>query len=740
MAVVVVTYFVQQRQITARNKNNPTINDNPAAAQQQMIMKIFPIFSGVFAFIVPAALAWYFLVQNLFRIGQQAYITKRFYKEHPDAIAARQAGSTAKPAQNAKGRQACPGQGSLGQERRRRTSRPRGRLAKAIPPKAGPRPTRPAPSRRRRQQQREAPRGPEASAAPDWEHAEASGSAAAPAEEEALSPNAARNIPMEWVETTGRTTEEAKDHALDQLGVDESDAEFEILEEPRPGLFGRVRGEARVAGPGPPDRPASEGRAAGIGAASATTPLRRARTAMRPRRRRRTVRPPEGEDAPRRPARPTAATQPNEEITMNDGEHSIEDVEAGATAFLDGLLDAFGLQATVTASQPADGEIEVAIEGEGLGLLVGPKGQTLLAIQDLTRLVAQRHVGPGSPRLGVDVGGYRQRRVEALQRFSRQVAEQVLESGQSKALEPMAAADRKVVHDALTDVAGVSTMSEGEEPYRRVVIVAEASRLTRSSSVEHARWCAGLTRRRVPAGSRSHPFRAMDGPEPDARDAGLRDVLREAQRQGFLGARAIDDVIAHSEGFLPPIEGAGRVLDLGSGGGVPGLVVASRLDTAQVVLLDASERRTDWLRRAVARLGWERSRAGGHGSSRGSSAHDPAWRQSRTPSWPAASPRPMVTAECAGRLPAGRRLAGRQRAARPADRPLAQRRRSTGWGFAPAHRRGPASPSSSRNAPRPADVPTTSGGAGTHVVTFHVEHRAASRPMPAFHVEHPESR
>ena len=99
VAIVVITYFVQQRQITARNKNNPTINDNPAAAQQQMIMKIFPIFSGVFAFIVPAALAWYFLVQNVFRIGQQAYITKRFYKEHPDAIAARQA-STPKATQN----------------------------------------------------------------------------------------------------------------------------------------------------------------------------------------------------------------------------------------------------------------------------------------------------------------------------------------------------------------------------------------------------------------------------------------------------------------------------------------------------------------------------------------------------------------------------------------------------------------------------------------------------------------
>ena len=118
---MVVTYFVQQRQITARNKNNPTYNDNPAAAQQQMIMKIFPIFSGIFSFIVPAALAWYFLVQNLFRIGQQAYITKRFYREHPDAIAARQAGggggSTAKAPKASRQRRGGQQEGDEGQPR-----------------------------------------------------------------------------------------------------------------------------------------------------------------------------------------------------------------------------------------------------------------------------------------------------------------------------------------------------------------------------------------------------------------------------------------------------------------------------------------------------------------------------------------------------------------------------------------------------------------------------------------------
>jgi len=118
VAVVVVTYFIQQRQITARTKNQPAA-DTPGAAQQQMIMKIFPFFSGLFAFIVPASLAWYFLVQNLFRIGQQAYITKRFYHDHPDAVI--ETTGKAVPANSGKNTPAKPVKG-----------------AKASPPKARP--------------------------------------------------------------------------------------------------------------------------------------------------------------------------------------------------------------------------------------------------------------------------------------------------------------------------------------------------------------------------------------------------------------------------------------------------------------------------------------------------------------------------------------------------------------------------------------------------------------------------
>jgi YidC/Oxa1 family membrane protein insertase len=157
VAIVVVTYFVQQRQITARTKNNPTINDSPAAAQQQMIMKIFPIFSGVFAFIVPAALAWYFLVQNVFRIGQQAYITKRFYKEHPDAIVARQAasskGATSKGAPNAKNTAKPAPKGGRNAAAKATTTPP----AKAVEPKGKAKPT-PTPSSNGKR--REAPKPP----------------------------------------------------------------------------------------------------------------------------------------------------------------------------------------------------------------------------------------------------------------------------------------------------------------------------------------------------------------------------------------------------------------------------------------------------------------------------------------------------------------------------------------------------------------------------------------------------
>ncbi len=140
-----------------------------------------------------------------------------------------------------------------------------------------------------------------------------------------------------------------------------------------------------------------------------------------------------------------------------------------ASGFVDGLVVAFGLEGDVSTSMDED-EIEVAVEGGDLGLLIGPKGLTLAAIQELTRTVVHRSMPERSGWLRVDVSGYRQRRKEALERFTVQVAQEVVDNGERRSLEPMSAADRKIVHDAAQQVSGVVTLSEGEEPHRRVVI------------------------------------------------------------------------------------------------------------------------------------------------------------------------------------------------------------------------------------------------------------------------------
>ena len=142
-----------------------------------------------------------------------------------------------------------------------------------------------------------------------------------------------------------------------------------------------------------------------------------------------------------------------------------------AESFVRGLLERFTLPAETTTVTIDDETIEVQVTGPELGLLIGPKGQTLQAVQELTRTAVQRKASNRTGRILVDVAGYRVRRREALERFTRQVAEDVAASGVQRVLEPMSAADRKIVHDTANTIAGVRTISEGEDPHRRVVIL-----------------------------------------------------------------------------------------------------------------------------------------------------------------------------------------------------------------------------------------------------------------------------
>ena len=154
---------------------------------------------------------------------------------------------------------------------------------------------------------------------------------------------------------------------------------------------------------------------------------------------------------------------------MDESNVSVEDQADAAEDFVLGLVSAMGLEGTVSSTID-DETIEVEVEGPELGLLVGPKAATLSAIEELTRAVVQREAGGHAARVRVDVGGYRAKRRAALAAFTRTVVDEVLSTGEERAMEPMGSIDRKTVHDAVNDVDGVVTSSEGEDPRRYVVI------------------------------------------------------------------------------------------------------------------------------------------------------------------------------------------------------------------------------------------------------------------------------
>jgi spoIIIJ-associated protein len=141
-----------------------------------------------------------------------------------------------------------------------------------------------------------------------------------------------------------------------------------------------------------------------------------------------------------------------------------------ARSFVAELLERFGAQGTTEVTELDDETVEVSVTGSDLGLLIGHKGATLASLQELTRTVVQRHTGGHTARVLVDVAGYRQKRRAALERFARQVADEVRESGSEQHLEPMTPPDRKVIHDTVNVIEGVTTRSEGLEPQRRVVV------------------------------------------------------------------------------------------------------------------------------------------------------------------------------------------------------------------------------------------------------------------------------
>lgn len=185
-----------------------------------------------------------------------------------------------------------------------------------------------------------------------------------------------------------------------------------------------------------------------------------------------------GENRDRRDDRSGARVAPErEERTV-----AIDEQIPVVKEFLTGLVDAFGLDGTVEVR--ADDDVIIAdIMGQQTQAMVGPRGSVIESIHELTKTVLHRQT-QSSARLRLDIAGYGDRRRQALSIYAGQLIDQVLGGGGEVMLEPMSAADRKVIHDAVGERDGVRSYSEGESPQRYVVIAYSGDPIAGSSEEE----------------------------------------------------------------------------------------------------------------------------------------------------------------------------------------------------------------------------------------------------------------
>lgn len=279
----------------------------------------------------------------------------------------------------------------------------------------------------------------------------------------------------EFIDVTGKTEDEAIGKALAQLNLDRDDVSVEILERAKSGFLGIGSSPARVRiyyG-------SEEEEAAAVSAASpapaAPAPREERRREHReetsgrerPESRPASPRPPRRED---RPAAPRTETTKERSIPAEEpGEQSSDEKAQAIRSFLTGLLEHMGCPAEIRVYQPEKGRYKVLLEGKQMGALIGRRGETLDAIQQLTSYSVNRS-GGSRVRVQLDAEGYREKREQSLQNLARKVAGKVVKYRRSVTLEPMNAYERHVIHTALQEVPGVTTYSTGMEPNRRVIV------------------------------------------------------------------------------------------------------------------------------------------------------------------------------------------------------------------------------------------------------------------------------
>nr|WP_207724904.1 RNA-binding cell elongation regulator Jag/EloR [Pseudoflavonifractor hominis] len=248
---------------------------------------------------------------------------------------------------------------------------------------------------------------------------------------------------MKWIESTGKTEEAAVEAALAKLGLDRDDVSVEVLERAKSGFLGIGSCPAKVKVTY--EAPDEVEEAPVVSA----PPVEEVVPAAAP-------------VQPEPVAEPVPAAEPAADLSGDEAAERIH-------SFLTGLLAHMGAEATPRIELDERGNYQVELVGHNLGALIGRRGETLDAIQQLTVYAVNRGLNK-RVRIHLDAEHYRAKREESLERLANKVAGKVVKYRRNVTLEPMNAYERHVIHTALQDYPDITTYSVGTEPNRRTVV------------------------------------------------------------------------------------------------------------------------------------------------------------------------------------------------------------------------------------------------------------------------------
>ena len=267
-----------------------------------------------------------------------------------------------------------------------------------------------------------------------------------------------------FIDVTGKTEDEAISKALLQLNMDRDDVSVEILERAKSGFLGLGSCPAKVrVSYGPEEVEELPKVEAPVVEKPVEKKAEKPVTSEKKAEKKPEKKAPKKEKSAK-PAAPAAEPAPAKDL----GEEVNDEKAQAIRKFLAGLLEQMENQAEVKVYQPEKGRYKVILEGENLGALIGRRGETLDAIQQLTSYAVNRT--GGRVRVQLDAEGYREKREQSLQHLARKVAAKVVKYRRSVTLEPMNAYERHVIHTALQEIPGVTTYSTGVDPNRRVIV------------------------------------------------------------------------------------------------------------------------------------------------------------------------------------------------------------------------------------------------------------------------------